>query len=235
MANSFLDLNPFTFSADGLKVKMKNRDLKMITVTFTRDMFGTLLMASRQQNMDLAFVLSHPILPAPLSLAYINGNMNITRNKASLAHRLEELALPIGDIRIDTVLFDFMFFLRSYLKQLPSRYGDCARKLLQIAKKNFAAALIVFVCDIYAALGPSVKDVCRTDRGVNDEICYFPKIGYLQKRPNDMETALKSKKFVVTFLEFLAEEWQSPRCTDLLEGITFHFSYGPCYTYQVRL
>lgn len=218
-----------------MKVKMKTKDLKLITVTFTRDMFGTLLMASLEQNISMKHVLSYPITPAPLSLANINGSMNLARNKASLMHRLEKLAIPVGDVRVDTVIIDFMFFLRSNIKQLPSKYGDIAKKLIQIAKKNYAATQIVFVCDVYSAEGPSVKDVCRSDRGVADESCYFPKIGYLQKRPNDLEAALKSKKFIVTFLEFLSNEWQTKRCEDLLKGVDFHFSFGPCYSYQVSI
>ena len=81
--------------------------------------------------------------------------------------------------------------------------------------------------------GPSVKDVCRQDRGIVDEKGKYPKMGYQQKRPADLEGAIKSKKYLLTLLDFLASEWATARCADLLQGITAHFCYGPCYTYQV--
>lgn len=210
------------------------KDLQVITLRFERDMFGQILFASQIQRLDLEFVLSHVITPAPLSIAHINGAMCSTP-KSKLSHHLLKDVEFVEDVRVDVVYIDFMFYLISNAPQLPSKYSDLAKKLILIAKNSYRAKTIVFVCDVYTHEGPNIKDLCRVDRGVQKERGVYPKIGYEQKRPNDFIAALKVKKYVVTLLDFLQEEFGSVRCQNLLAGISLHFSYGPCFSYKVFL
>ena len=217
-----------------MKVNMRGKDLKIITLKFSRDLFAQILMLSQNQQISLQHILTYPLTPVPLSMAHINGTMSAT-NKAALTHKLETQVTAVTHDRLlaDAVLFDFMFMLRSSAKHLPIKYGDIARALLTKAIQ-YGAETIMFVCDLYSHdAEPSIKDTCRQDRGVVRGGREYSKISHMQKRPSDMATALLSLNFVIGLLNFLKNEWSSERCADLLIGHEFHFAFGPCYTYRV--
>ena len=214
------------------------RGLATVLVWDNYDELIDALYAGKQatQEISLTHIMSYPITPVPLSMARIDGSMCMTQ-KSTFAHRLEELAIPVTeDITIDTVIIDFMFFLRSLVSQLPTKYCDIAKKLINVAKQSYRASVVVFACDDYSsAVGPSLKDLCHEHRGVSAELSSFPPIGPQQKRPNDFNAALKSKKFLITFLKFLSNEFQSEGCMGILKGTTLHFLFGPSFTYEVSV
>ena len=234
MQHDFYLIKVFPYiSADGLKIKARKKNREVVTLTFTRDMFGQILIASQTQHISLEHIIAHPITPAPLSIAHIDGAM-CTTDKSKLSERLERhVAVVVEDVRVDVVLVDFMFFLRSNAAHLPMKNSDIAQKLISLVKQRYRAREIAFVCDVYTEAGPGIKDLCRQDRGITSEKIVFPKFGHAQKRPSDFMAALKCKKYVVALLEFLKDEFSSERCCDLISGITLHFAFGPCYTYTV--
>ena len=75
------------FSSAAAKVTVK-KDLKVIELKGTRDLFVRLLYLSSIQNVDLEKVFSFPLTPVPLSLAHVDGSINKT-DKAKLMHKIE--------------------------------------------------------------------------------------------------------------------------------------------------
>ena len=230
-SNKFLN-GSHIFLADGLKVQVRTKNREVTTLKFTRDMFGQILFASQIQKISLRHIIAHPITPAPLSIAHIDGVM-CTTDKSKLSERLEKHAAVVDELIVQVVLIDFMFFLRSNAAHLPMKNSDLAQKLILLAKQRYRAREIGFLCDVYSETGPGIKDMCRQDRGITSETVVFPKFGHGQKRPADFLTALKCKKYVVALLEFLKDEFASERCQDVIAGITLHLAYGPCHTYNV--
>lgn len=222
------------FTSDGMKVTGKGKELKIIELKFTRDLrvFAQILLQGQNQSISLQHILTYPLTPAPLSMAHINSAMCVT-NKAALIHKIEAKVTPVSNVKCETVIIDFMFFIRSAASHLPAKYGQVARSLLQMAQR-FGATTVMFVADIYDDQH-SIKDSCQGTRRVVSGGRTYSKLNHDQTRPSDFSAALKSRNFINTFLEFLRDEWSSERCADLITGHTFHFAYGPCYTYTVCL
>lgn len=219
-------------TSDGMKVTGKGKELKIIELKFTRDLFAQILLQGQNQSISLQHILTYPLTPAPLSMAHINSAMCVT-NKAALIHKIEAKVTPVSNVKCEAVIIDFMFFIRSAASHLPAKYGQVARSLLQMAQR-FGATTVMFVADIYDDQH-SIKDSCQGTRRVVSGGRTYSKLNHGQTRPSDFSAALKSRNFINTFLEFLRDEWSSERCADLITGHTFHFAYGPCYTYTVCL
>ena len=99
------------FASAAVKVKMPPKDAKMKELEGTRDLFGNLLYLSSKEDLDLEKVFEYPLTPVPLSLASIDGSMHTT-NKATLQHKIEEIAGTTGEPNIaDVTLVDASFFL----------------------------------------------------------------------------------------------------------------------------
>ena len=146
-------------------------------------MFGQILFASQIQKISLEHIVAHPITPAPLSIAHIDGAM-CTTDKSKLSERLEKHAAAVDGITVHVVLVDFMFFLRSNAAQLPMKNSDIAQKLISLAKQRYRAREIGFVCDVYTETGPGIKDLCRQDRGITSETVFSQSLAMLR---NDLQ------------------------------------------------
>ena len=198
-------------------MKLKGADLKIMELTVTRDMFGELLILCHEQNIDLKYAITFPILPIPLMLGRIDGAMNTTQ-KSALVHHLEKFTCELQyEYEPDVVLIDFMFILRceaSILKKV------CA----------FKASTIIMVCDTYPE-EPTIKDMCHGERGDIDE-SFGNSIGRGQSRPKNMNIALQSSKYKRMLLSFLIEEWKA--CGDIIAEKKVSFSHEKCYTYLVQ-
>ena len=220
------------FTADGMKVTAKGKELKIIELKFTRDLFAQILFQGQNQSISLQHILTYPLTPAPLSMAHINGAMCVT-NKAALVHKIEAKVTPVSNVKCEAVIIDFMFFIRSATSDLPVKYGALARSLLTRVPKR-GATTVMFIADIYNDQH-SVKDSCQGTRGTVSGGRTYSKLKHGQTRPSNFSTALKSRNFINALLEFLRDEWSSERCADLITGHILHFAYGPCYTYTVCL
>lgn len=118
------------FTGDGMKVTGKGKELKIIELKFTRDLFAQILLQGQNQSISLQHILTYPLTPAPLSMAHINGAMCVT-NKAALIHKFEAKVTAVSNVKCEAVIIDFMFFIRSAASHLPAKYGQVARSLLQ--------------------------------------------------------------------------------------------------------
>jgi len=74
------------FASAPVKSKIHtNKDMKVVELQGTRDLFGRLLYLSTVENIDLEKVFKYPLTPVPLS--HMGGSMNKT-NKSKLLHTL---------------------------------------------------------------------------------------------------------------------------------------------------
>ena len=214
-----------------MKVKLRGKDLKICELTFSRDLFGHILMLGQEQSISLQHVMACPLTPVPLSLAHFDGSMCAT-DKAALVHKLESRAIFVSDVCADTVIIDFMFMLRSEAQFLPMKYGEIARHLL-IKARSFGAKTIFMVCDVYNEK-PSIKDACRSNRGrIDDHRNKTKKLSPDQNRPTDLNKALQSDKYKNALFSFLASEWM--KSADLINGYSISFAQECCYTYTVSI
>lgn len=212
-----------------MKMKLKGADLKIMELTVTRDMFGELLILCHEQNIDLKYAITFPILPIPLMLGRIDGAMNTTQ-KSALVRHLEKFTRELQyEYEPDVVLIDFMFILRCEASILPKVYSEVARHLLKKVCA-FKASTIIMVCDTYPE-EPTIKDMCHGERGDIDE-SFGNSIGRGQSRPKNMNIALQSSKYKQMLLSFLIEEWKA--CGDIIAEKKVSFSHEKCYTYLVQ-
>ena len=199
-------------------MKVSGKDKKLKEVKCTRDLFGRLLYLALTQEFDLGKVLSYPLLPVPLSLCQITGDMNKT-SKCKLMDVLEaEGTCNAEPTEVDAYLVDAMFSIRTLLN-LPPTFGGVVRLILQQACAN--AKEVHLVCDTYPD-GPSIKDQEHDNRGDSMYSCKIT--GPLQRRPSNFGSALQSKEFKRQLLSFLKEEWMKPTYAPILKHHRFYFA-----------
>ncbi|RUM44803.1 MAG: hypothetical protein DSY80_04015 [Desulfocapsa sp.] len=191
------------FASAAEKSKIKTKDLKVVELQGTRDLFGRLLYLSTMEDIDVEKVFQFPLTPVPLSLAHLDGTLNKT-DKSKLVHRIEKMADSEPPNEINVVIVDAMFYLHSLISP-PNTYGQIAEELLQALCSM--APVIHFVCDSYVE--PSIKDIERNRRGATETT--FAITGPDQRRPRDWQAALKSPSFNRALFRFLATEWKNPR------------------------
>ena len=213
------------FTYDAVKAKITPKDKKVKEVKCTRDLFGRLLYLAVSQKLDLGLVLSYPLNEVPLALFSITGDMNKT-SKSALMEKLEEMGktneLPN---EADAYIIDAMFFIRTL--DLPSTFGGVAMTILQQACSN--GEVVHLVCDTYPE-GPTLKDSEHDLRG-HSEITYRI-TGPSQKRPVDLNSALRSSQFKKELIAFLKDEWTSQEYAPILQGHQLYFAIDQeCYQY----
>ena len=194
------------FTSAAVKTTVR-KDMKLIEVQGTRDLFGRLFCLSTEHNIYLEKVFSYPLAPVPLSLAHVDGSINKTDN-AKLLHKVEKMIADHNSpTTLDITIVDAMFFFHTLLN-LPRTYGELAELILSKLCKMSPRVDLVF--DTYCT--PSVKDVEHGRRSADD--CMYTITGPEQKRPQDWQKALRSAAFKTAFFRFLLDEWT--RHADLL-------------------
>ena len=121
-----------------------------------------------------------------------------------------------------------MFFFRTL--NLPSTFGGLALTILKNTLSN--ARVVHVVCDTYPDK-PSIKDSEHDSRG-HSELPYRI-TGSDEKRPTDLEKALRSSVFKRELLMFLKEEWTSEIYAPYFAGHRFYFETGyECFLYTTH-
>ena len=198
------------FASAALKSKVSMKDLKVVELQGTRDLFGRLLFLSTVEKVDLEKVFKYPLTPVPLSLAHIDGSLNKT-DKAKLLHKLEGMVKSDVPDQIDVTVVDAMFFLHT-IQNPPESYGKMASHVLQ--RLCDMSERTDFVCDTYK--DPSLKEPERNRRGAAE--LTFSITGPDQKRPRDWQQALKSASFKTALFRFFAVEWSNNSYAGFLVG-----------------
>ena len=128
--------------------------------------------------------------------------------------------------RVSATLVDAMFLLHSQA-DVPLTYGEIAGRLLR--QLCAMSQRVNLVAEQYKS--PSIKDVERERRGVNDTI--FKINGPEQKRPSEWQKCLLSPSFKTSIMKFLSCEWMRPCYAPILEGHTLYLAleqYCYCFT-----
>ena len=133
------------FASATVKCKVKTKDLKMVELQGTRNLFGRLLYLSALEHIDLEKVFRFPLTPVPFPVSHLDGSINKT-DKSKLLHKLEEKVESNLPQKIDTMIMDAMFFLHTIINP-PSSFGKLAEEFLQ--KICSMAPRIDFVCENY--------------------------------------------------------------------------------------
>ena len=213
------------FASDALSSKIQGKDMKILELQGTRDLFGRLLYLATSTETDLRKVFQYPLTPVPLSLSNVNGAMNKT-DKAALMKKLEKRVVTEDPSNCDACVVDGMFLVQS-LTNLPSTFGGVAKTILNILCG--LARCVHFVCDTYRS--PSIK---QSERLLRDSHEADIKVtGPEQKRPKDFQKALRSGKFKTSLLRFLSQEWSRDCYASQLEGHGIYFGLDDiCYLFR---
>ena len=191
------------FSSDVMKIKLTTKDMKIMEFTFSRDLFGQLLLFAVDQAIRMEVILfpSHP--STTFSLAHINAEMCVT-SKATLVHKLEKnpVASVTDEVNLDFIVMDFLFVLGNIAKILPSTYSEIA-KYIVIVVKTLGGAKVFLVCDVYNDEKPGIKVTIRDNLGSVEtgSTCVYNIIGR-QTRPPDIFKALKLHPFKTALSTF---------------------------------
>ena len=216
-----------SFASEGGTKNIKVGNGKIISACLIRDLFGSILFLSLERKVDMAEVLSYPLIPVPLSLSHVDGTMLKTK-KSTLTSALEMKVITRPPDIVHETVIDASFFV--YLQyNLPSTFGQVAKVILSNimkAKRN----VIHFIFDKW--IGPSIKDNERNDRAsVNNS---FQVTGLSQKRPSNWLEAMKVTSFKISLDKFLVEYWNCNLLVDLIGEKILYVNFGDtCYKYQV--
>jgi len=184
----------------------------VVAACLVRDLFGSILYHSLQQQVDMAEVLKYPLTLVPLSLSHVDGTMQKTP-KAEVIKYLESQFPTTSPTSINTTIIDASFFLHLQMNSaLPSSFGAVARFLLQRILSAHGDA-IHFVTDKW--LSPSIKD-CERDSRASTSVSYQI-IGPAQKRPSNWISALKNASFKKSLIEFLVNRWEDDGLADAFQ------------------
>ena len=109
--------------------KISNKDGKVFAACIVRDIFGSVLRLSLENNVDMAEVLWHPLTPVPLSLSHVDGIMLKSPKSAMMKH-LESKVISTPPTSIIVTITDAMFFMHLQVN-LPDIFGGIAKYLLR--------------------------------------------------------------------------------------------------------
>ena len=190
------------FASQAGKFKVSSAsEKKLVTVTMTRDLFGSILFHALQSKVDMEEVLKYPLTPVPLSLCHPDGIMQKTP-KSKLLLELEKRIATRNPHNIDIRIIDGMFFLHLFV-ELPPTFGALAILILkQVCKQKGNEIHLIFD----KTISPSIKDCERNKRGDNRTVAYQI-IGPEQKRPGNWLQALRVDQFKEALVEFLTGFW----------------------------
>ena len=215
------------FALEAVKSKIKIKDLKVMELQGTRDLFGRLLYISTLEKIDLEKVFQFPLTPVPLSLSHLDGSINKT-DKAKLLHKLEKKTQSDVPNQADVVIVDAMFFLHTLVCP-PSTYGQLSEEILR--RLCAMAPIIDFVCDTYH--DQSIKAAERNRRGLNESIITIT--GPDQKRPRDWQHALRSPSFNQALMRFLSADWSRDKHAIQLQNHQVYFAFDEtCLMYTCQ-
>ena len=98
------------FAAAAPKTKVRGKAEKVIEFKNTRDLFGRLLYISSQEKVDMAKVLSYPLLEFPVFLPHVDGSLMKT-DKSQLMAKLEATPESTPPTTVDVIIVDAMLYL----------------------------------------------------------------------------------------------------------------------------
>ncbi len=130
-------LNIKTFFTMAKKKQLKMADEKVITVSADRDLFGRLIVAAKERDVDLKSVFTFELSSVPFALFHADATMRKT-NKSFLLAELEKNgeALPQSlsstPVLKTAYIIDEMALIQMMKTSYPATFGDLAQKHYQV-------------------------------------------------------------------------------------------------------
>ena len=220
-------IKSFATQAGRFKVTSAS-DKKLVTVTMTRDLFGSILFHALQAKVDMGEVLRYPLTPVLLSLCHPDGTMQNTP-KSKLLVELENRinSCSPGDVTIDVKIVDGMFFLHLFV-DLSLTFGPLAKLILQqVSKQRGTEIHLIFD----KTISPSIKDSERNERDDNRHVAYQI-TGAEQKRTSNWLPSLHVDQFKEALVKFLVTFWENNKFSFIIYSKkTFVNSGDTCFSF----
>eukprot|EP00794_Sanderia_malayensis_P015514 gene15514-17096_t len=215
-----------TFATEAGKQRVKGKDGKLVAACLMRDLFGSILHLSLEQNIDMAEVMKYPLTPVPLSLSNVDGTM-LKTPKSKLMSQLEKRVSTSPPPKVEAYVINAAFFFHHFCN-LPETFGGVAKfflkKILECDGK-----LIHFVSDKW--ISPSIKDCERDARDTST--ASYNITGPMQKRPGNWFSAMRNSTFKTSLLSFPIDAWASKENASLFKGkILFANNEDKCFKFS---
>ena len=130
------------------QVKRKKRDQAKDVVIVNRDILGKLLSISTklQSPIDFANVLSYPLCPVPLSLAFPDGTKRSTTKSQLIEIILPSVIPTSGDRTCETFIVDLIAQYRTTSKGKARTFGELITQLISSLPKGYNQVDLVADC-----------------------------------------------------------------------------------------
>ena len=108
-----------SFATESEKWKTRGAEGKIIEATLIRDLFGSILCLSVQQEIDMAEFLKYPLTPVPLCLSHVNGSVN-SSPKSNLLDYIDTQFVTAPPSSINATIIKAAFFLHLQINPLDT-------------------------------------------------------------------------------------------------------------------
>lgn len=215
------------FSQDYAKKKKTKIGGKVQEVRIQRDIFGRMLGISMDHKVDIAKILSFPVTPVPLSMCHFDGTICKTV-KSTLMKTLEKNIEHHPPPHIDILIIDGFFVLHT-MKDVPKKFGNISKKLLQMVTQLHAQRIDV-VFDQYFT--PSIKDYERSLRHEYKQLA-FNITGPDQVRPADFAKELRNSYFKEALVRFIIQHWATDEMAVFIGNKLIKINFQQCHSFTV--
>ena len=215
------------FASEFGSYKISSNNKKLVSVSMTRDLFGSILFHALQAEVDMEQVLKYPLTPVPLSISHVDGTMQKTP-KSKLLQELEKRVESSTPTKIDVTVIDAMFFLHLLHDPPPTFGGVASHVLRQVCRQKGSEIHLVFD----KTMSPSIKDAERCKRSDNRNTIYQI-TGADQKRPTNWLQALRQDQFKEALVNFLTRYWENDGFVSILGSKKLFANNGDtCFSFQ---
>ena len=162
-----------SFSSVAKKTVMKNQT-NMLSVNADRELFGRLLVAAKNRDINLKEVLSYELCSVPISLAHPDGSLRKT-TKSALMHLLEKdvtchSSLPTSNLPT-AFLIDAMALIQMVKSSGSETFGELSQKyedIVTTALRKNGCKRVDLIFDQYRSV--SIKAGERSRRGESSSL-----------------------------------------------------------------
>ena len=205
------DLKTFASLEKNSKTMSKSKQ-KLLNVNADRQLFGRLLVISKDRDVDVEELFSYELSSVLLSLFTFDGSM-VKCNKSMLSEGLKKgqetfETLP-DEVKPTTWIIDFMALIKMVLTESSDAktFGELSDLLLNLVFRKSSAScfLMSVVCDRYGHKD-SIKseERARRRRSLMQEIQVRNRITSIPKRRRRFLSNCKNKE---NLANFLFEDW----------------------------
>ena len=163
-----------SFSSAAKKIAVKNQKDMTVSVNADRELFGRLLVAAKNRDINLKEVLSYELCSVPISLAHPDGSLRKT-TKSALMHLLEKdvtcrSSLPTSQPPT-AFLIDAMALIQMVKSSGSATFGELSQKyedIVAITLRQNICTRVDLIFDQYRSV--SIKEGERSRRGESSSL-----------------------------------------------------------------